>query len=143
MLYIVGTEVSTQAITPRQAQFGVNKTLGPRKNSIFPTGKRWILGRIHKDQETEKIVYLFYNANNDPKDIINLEFDSCEAADQAIARARGEQIVPDGEKGKLSKSAVDAKYDIVNQHMARNSQRPDRMGNINSPQTPYPGKSGQ
>jgi len=142
MLYIVGTEVSTQAITPRQAQFGVNKKLNPRKNSIFPAGKRWILGRIHKDEETDRIIYLFYNANNDPKDTINLEFDSCDAADQAIARARGEHIVPGIEKGKLSQASVDAKYDIVNQHMEQNSQRPDRMGQINSPQQPFRGKPG-
>ena len=61
MLYIVGTDVFVKkTTTPREAAFGVNKKLKPRRNTIFPVGKRWILGRIYKDSDTNKFAYDFF-----------------------------------------------------------------------------------
>ena len=132
MLYIVGTDVFVKkTTTPREAAFGVNKKLKPRRNTIFPVGKRWILGRIYKDSDTNKFAYDFYNANNNT-DILKLKFNTFEEADLAIAAARGEKIVDDDSRHSLTEADIQKKYDRLTERPV--SKGPNKMGQVYSSQ---------
>ena len=134
MLYIVGTTVSVKKTgTPREAAFGVNKKLKPRRNTIFPTGKTWTLGRIYKDTESDKFAYDFYNAN-DSTDVLSLRFTTFEEADLAIAAARGEKIMADEDRTTLTEADIQKKYDRLTDRQT-GSKGPNKMGQIYSPQS--------
>lgn len=116
MLYIVGTEITVKMPVPGQpgTSYGVNKTLQPRTSTLFPSNGVWVLGRIYKNNETEKLVYDFYTPGN----TVSLEFNSFTEADSTIARARGEKIIEDDDttSKNLQPMDIEAKYNVAEKH---------------------------
>lgn len=131
MLYIVGTRVST-----KQQQF--DPRFPNRKKVVInwlPTDVDWILGRISPTTGADTVDYMFYCEQN-PGRMHTTTFPSCKVADDAIAKARNENIVEEAETGVRNVNVQDKFKQIGTELQQRaGSNRPDprrggRPGNL-------------
>jgi hypothetical protein len=131
MIYIAGTKIST-----RQASFDPRLTKQPKNTTTWlPVDVDWVLGRICPTPEAQTVDYMFYCAQN-PGRMHTTTFPDCKTADNAIAKARGENLVEEPESN-VKRVNPDEKFKQIDNDIQRRRQqsRPDprrggRPGNL-------------